>query len=89
MGDLSTGNVLYIFVYVSLDWGYNILNKENYTEEITMKKVLYYTGWIAVCSSLITLAAAIYSSSSPVNEVPAVQKGVSEFDEENEFILNY
>ncbi|WP_153301247.1 hypothetical protein [Priestia flexa] len=54
-----------------------------------MNKVLYYTGWIVVCSSLITLAAAIYSSSSPVNQVPAVQKGVSEFDEENEFILNY
>ncbi|BFI99194.1 hypothetical protein MMB68_21755 [Priestia sp. Y58] len=54
-----------------------------------MKKALYYGGWVVVCSSLITLAAAIYSSSSPVNQVPAIQKGVSEFDEEDEFILNY
>ncbi len=76
-------------MYDFLDWSYNTPNKEKYKEEITMNKVLYYTGWIVVCSSLITLAAAVYSSSSPVNQVPAVQKGVSEFDEENEFILNY
>ncbi|MFS2172986.1 hypothetical protein [Priestia megaterium] len=54
-----------------------------------MKKALYYGGWVVVCSSLITLVAAIYSSSSPVDQVPAVQKEVSEFDEENELILNY
>lgn len=67
----------------------NMFNKENHKEEITMKKALYYGGWVVVCSSLITLVAAIYSSSSPVDQVPAVQKEVSEFDEENEFILNY
>ncbi|MCT9858232.1 hypothetical protein P2R64_00190 [Priestia megaterium] len=54
-----------------------------------MKKVLYCAGWIFVFSSLITLASAIYSSSSPVNQVPNTLKNVSEFDEENEFILDY
>ena len=54
-----------------------------------MKRVLYCAGWIFICSALITLVAAIYSSSSPVNQVPDALKGVSEFDEENDFILDY